>query len=175
MIDVNFDFTADMPHYWDGYWHDGLLGYSRHDPDRESKTLREYHGKLWSKKLPNGREMNLRGGSADYLMWGDFRLGSDSILASFRYKRNREFIRRVADSVPDWKGYVETFVRKSYTIGGSIIFPKMRSSINQVRGFNKYIRDRWDLTLECIRKFYLDYGICANPNCTVFRVSFIYN
>ena len=28
-------------------------------------------------------------------------------------------------------------------------------TINQSRGQNHYIRDRWDLTLECIRLFYL--------------------
>ena len=35
-----------------------------------------------------------------------------------------------------------------------IIFPKHTGSINQSRGFNKRICDRWDLTLECIRRYY---------------------
>ena len=42
------------------------------------------------------------------------------------------------------------------TIGGKIIFPKHRNSINQARGFyKKYtIGDRFDYTLECIRRYY---------------------
>jgi len=49
---------------------------------------------------------------------------------------------------------MESVIRKTYTIGGSIIFPKHMNSINQCRGSNAQIRDRWDLTLECIRRFY---------------------
>ena len=52
--------------------------------------------------------------------------------------------------------FVEGYLRKAYTIGGEIIFPKRRhGSINQNRGCHPQIKDRWDLTLECIRKFYL--------------------
>ena len=35
-----------------------------------------------------------------------------------------------------------------------IIFPKHNQRMNQNRGCNKKIRDRFDLTLECIRLFY---------------------
>ena len=45
-------------------------------------------------------------------------------------------------------------ISKTYTIGGMIIFPKHRNSINQNKGTNKLISDRFDLTLECIRRFY---------------------
>ncbi|MGN1096255.1 MAG: DUF6994 family protein [Christensenellales bacterium] len=54
----------------------------------------------------------------------------------------------------DYKKFIEDYTRKSYTIGGAIIFPKMKGSINQMRGCNSHIRDRFDLTLECIRKYY---------------------
>ena len=37
---------------------------------------------------------------------------------------------------------------------GSIIFPMHRWSMNQARGCSVKICDRWDLTLECIRRFY---------------------
>ena len=43
---------------------------------------------------------------------------------------------------------------KAYTVGGAIIFPVHRSSMNQRRGCNKTISDRWDLTLECIKRNY---------------------
>ena len=36
-----------------------------------------------------------------------------------------------------------------------MILPAIRWSINQARGCNPRIRDRWDLTLECIRRYYL--------------------
>ena len=41
-------------------------------------------------------------------------------------------------------------------MGGMIIFPRHRNSINQIRGTNRRICDRWDLTLECIRRYYSD-------------------
>ena len=91
----------------------------------------------------------------NYLTWNQFRFGSDSITASFRYIRYRFMIEQVAKVVPNYISYMENYIRKSYTIGGSIIFPKWHGGINQSRGCNAYIKDRFDLTLECIRKFYL--------------------
>lgn len=35
-----------------------------------------------------------------------------------------------------------------------MIFPKHAGSINQAKGTNKKLCDRWDLTLECIRRYY---------------------
>ena len=46
------------------------------------------------------------------------------------------------------------FLHRSYTIGGEMIFPKHTNSINQTRGTNPQICDRFDLTLECIRRYY---------------------
>ena len=43
---------------------------------------------------------------------------------------------------------------RSYSIGGTIIFPVHKNSMNQMRGMNILISDRWDLTLECIRRHY---------------------
>ena len=45
------------------------------------------------------------------------------------------------------------------TIGGIVIWPSTKingfQTINGVRGFNRQIVDRLDLTIECIRRFYL--------------------
>ena len=157
IIDVNFDFTTDTPHYWDNYWDtDKVLGHFNNDPDVASPTLQRYHKILWSKQLPNGEMLDLEVGSgAKYLTWKDFRFGSDSITASFRYIRYRYMLEQVEKTVPDYISFMENYIRKSYTIGGSIIFPKWHGGINQSRGCNHFIKDRWDLTLECIRKFYL--------------------
>ena len=156
MIDVSFDFTSDSPHYWDHFWenNDGL-GSGNSDPDSASRTLQRYHQILWSKKLPNGEFMDLHCGyGANYLTWKDFRFGSDSIIVSFRYQKNRALIENVAKAIPDYRAFVEDYMHRAYTIGGMIIFPKHSGSINQRRGTHQLISDRWDLTLECIRRFY---------------------
>ncbi len=158
IIDVNFDFTKDTPHFWDKYWDsDKVLGHFNNDPDIASPTLQTYHKILWSKPLPNGDILDLKVGyGSNYLTWKNFRFGSDSITASFRYIRYRYMIEQVAQVVPNYINFMEDYIRKSYTIGGAIIFPKWHGGINQSRGCNSLIKDRWDLTLECIRKFYLD-------------------
>ena len=157
-IDVNFDFTSDTPRYWDGYWErkDGMGGGIK-DPDFYSPMMRKYHQLLWSKPLPNGEVMELEDGrSKFYLRWKDFYFGSDSILASFRYWKNRQLIKEVEQDVGDYQAYMGNFVRTSYTIGGEIILPSRTMGINQSRGFSPKIKDRWDLTLECIRRYYND-------------------
>jgi uncharacterized protein DUF6994 len=53
----------------------------------------------------------------------------------------------------------EAFNRIGYTIGGMMIFPAnqvdRKPTINGARGLNARIADRFDLTLECIRRHYL--------------------
>lgn len=157
-IDVEFDFTSDTKDYWKDYWTgDPLLGCVNQDPDCASKTMQLYHKILYSKPLPNGEIMDLRiGNGAEYLTWRSFRFGSDSIIASFRYKRYKSMIEQVAKSLPDYHAYMEDYIHRSYTLGGEIIFPKRMGGINQSRGCNQFIKDRWDLTLECIRRFYIN-------------------
>ena len=54
----------------------------------------------------------------------------------------------------------EEFNRIGYTIGGMMVFPgnqvDRKMTINGARGFHPRIKDRFDLTLECIRRHYLD-------------------
>ncbi len=156
IIDTSFDFTTDSPHYWDNFWQNNSgMGGGGSDPDISSKTLQRYHQSLWSKVLPNGEMMNLKAGvGSNYLTWRDFRFGSDSIVVSFRHYKCYELITAVKEAIPDYKQFVEYFVHQTYTIGGSIIFPKHVNSMNQRKGCHPLIGDRWDLTLECIRRFY---------------------
>ncbi len=61
----------------------------------------------------------------------------------------------------DWlhRSDIEELKYKVRTIGGHIIFPAHKNgglTINQARGTNRKICDRFDLTLECIRRFYAD-------------------
>ena len=156
MIDTTFDFTTDSYKYWEGFWErKSGLGEGGSDPDSSSRMLQEYHRILWSRQLPNGKKMELKAGSgSNYLTWNNFRFGSDSIITSFRYLSYSYMIEQVKTRVGDYKTFYEDFIHKSYTIGGMIIFPKHRNSMNQVRGTTKVIADRWDLTLECIRRYY---------------------
>ena len=99
--------------------------------------------------------MNLKCGSGSYyLTWENFRFASDTLIVDFRYWRYREMLEQVRQRVPDYRAFVEDYVHRGYTIGGTIIFPKHPGSINQVKGTNSNISDRWDLTLECIRRHY---------------------
>ncbi len=155
-IDTSLDFTSDCPNYWDHFWenNDGM-GAGSSDPDSGSKMLQKYHQLLWSRQLPNGEHMDLHcGNGPDYLTWNSYRFGSDSIIVSFRYQRNRDLIDAVSKAIPDYRSFVEDYIHRSYTIGGMMIFPRHTGSINQSRGTNPWIRDRWDLTMECIRRFY---------------------
>ncbi len=98
--------------------------------------------------------MDLKPDPRGYLSWRGFRFGSDSILVSFRYEKSRELLKQVEASVPDYHAYVESYLRKFYTIGGMMIFPRHQNSINQAKGCNRLICDSWDLTIECIRRYY---------------------
>lgn len=156
VIDTAFDFTTDSPHFWDTFWQNNSgMGSGGSDPDNASKTLKTYHQALWSRVLPNGEAMELKVCEApDYLSWRDFRFGSDSIMVSFRHTKCRGLINAVKEALPDYQAFMEDYVHRTYTIGGTIIFPKHANSMNQRKGCHPLIGDRWDLTLECIRRFY---------------------
>ncbi len=150
-IDISFDFTEDTPNYWPN---------RDVDPDSKSPTLQKYQQLLWSKKLPNQRIMELkRGYGSYYLYWDNFRFGSDSIVNMYTRHANKymqELLLEVKKSKNNYDELIEKYIRLGYTIGGEIIFPKngKNYSINPRRGTNKLIRDRFDLTVECIRRYY---------------------
>ncbi len=172
-FDAGFDLTSDTPGFWEGFWErDNGRGEGGADPDMSSPTLKRYHKLLWSRELPNGETIVLEDDYPGYLRWGELRFGSDSIISSFRYERCRPVLESVAERV-DYRPYVEDFLHRAYTIGGEIIFPRHRNSINQCRGNNRRISDRWDLTLECIRRFYAGeespLGWCIEQDRTFFE------
>lgn len=138
-IDVTFDFRDDVP--------------AGKDPDLFSPTLREYHRSLWSKHLPSGHKFTLAKGEKTYLQHesslGHFVLSSDTITTRLRGRASKVAKEIPPESLPPQLGY---------TIGSSIIFPGNRidgaSTINGARGFHPRIADRFDLTLECIRRHF---------------------
>jgi hypothetical protein len=128
------------------------------DPDSTSPTLRKYHKMLWSKTLPNGKSFELINNKSGVYLYhnselGEYILGSDAITHSYKnHKRKKWLTEQIQDEV------IELFDTGS-TIGAYTIFPNNRvdgkHTINQARGVNGFIDDRFDLTLECIRLFYL--------------------
>lgn len=125
------------------------------DPDRYSPTLRKHHRILWSKKLPkrSGRfDLTLEGKShlAHRSSLGTFHLSSDAITTRLLGRASR-VIRTIPEAeIPSYRGY---------TAGSAIIFPGLQINrkwaINQARGCKSEIADRFDVTLECIRRHYL--------------------
>ena len=128
------------------------------DPDSTSPTLRKYHSILWSKQLPNGKTFEITNKKSGVYLHhsseiGEFFLGSDAITHSYsNHKRKQWLISQIKEEIND-------FFDKCSSIGAYIIFPNNRiegkQTINAARGCNSFIDDRFDLTLECIRLFYL--------------------
>ncbi|MEM5792431.1 MAG: hypothetical protein QXM68_02865 [Candidatus Aenigmatarchaeota archaeon] len=111
-----------------------------------------------SKPLPNGKIFELTDNRKGAYLYhkselGEFFLGSDCIINSYKnHKRKNWIIKQIPEEVNE-------LFNAGSTIGAYIIFPNKRINrkytINQARGVNSFIDDRFDLTLECIRLFYL--------------------
>ena len=145
-IDINFDFRTDTP--------------KGKDPDALSPTLRSYHKLLWSKPLPSGKLFNLDDTKSGVYLHhksnlGEFFLSSDT--ATHTFSRRASMTHIISQISME---EIEEFRRLAYTMGSMIIFPANRidgkSTINGARGFHPSIKDRIDLTLECIRSHYLN-------------------
>ena len=128
------------------------------DPDRYSPTMRRYHRILWSKPLPSGEMFELEDTfPKGYLLYRsekqEIMVSSDTIIRTFRtHSRMTHILSQIPESER------AEFSALGYTIGGMMVFPAYqiggKQTINQVRGTNGQIEDRFDLTLECIRRHY---------------------
>ena len=142
-IDINFDFRNDT-----------ICG----DPDTDSLKLYDLHKHLWNKDLPNGKNLEtlVYGSKNSRLLIKNNlydNLSSDRMCPHFDGKYNNKFDGWLTLSEKEELKHV---VR---TIGGHILFPAHKRNgftINQARGVSRIISDRFDLTLECIRLFYLN-------------------
>ena len=143
LIDIEYDFRTDS---------------NGGDVDKYSSTLRKYHKILWSKPLPNGNNFLLDDSIDDVYLYyktesQEHFLSSDSIVHTYsKWKRTENIINQIP------KNEINDFLNIAYTIGGYIIFPSNKvnnlPTINMERGTNQKIDDRFDLTLECIRRYY---------------------
>jgi hypothetical protein len=85
---------------------------------------------------------------------GEFFLSSDAVVPSFRRESK---IAHIIAQIPVEE--LDAFNAIGYTIGGMMIFPGNqiggKRTINQARGCHPRIKDRFDFTMECIRRHYL--------------------
>lgn len=145
-IDTSFDFRTDS---------------GGRDPDSWSPTLQRYHHVLWSKDLPSGRRFELTPRARPPFALthasdlGEFCLSSDSVLPTFT---RREDMQAIVGSLP--LADIEALNTITYTIGGMVLWPgaqiDRKWTINQARGCTRRIADRFDLTLECVRRHYAE-------------------
>ena len=140
-IDINFDFRQDS---------------NCGDPDTDSRKLYEAHKLLWNKMLPCGKlfDLEITGNNYGRLLIKNNlsdNLSSDRMCPHFDGKYKSKFDGWLSELEKEELKY------KVRTIGGHIVFPAHNRNgftINQARGVNRIICDRFDLTLECIRRFY---------------------
>ena len=140
LIDINYDFRKDS-----------ACG----DPDTDSHKLYNAHRILWSKVLPSGDmlEIKIEDRYGRLILKNNqyMNLSSDRMCPHFDGKYNGIFNGWLANEE------IVIFKYKVRTIGGHIVFPAHKKdgfTINQARGVKRSIGDRFDLTLECIRRFY---------------------
>ena len=182
-FDIHYCFADDVryendthPDFWKTFWEQGnglgRIPIELIDPDSRSRKLYEYHSHLYGNRaLPNGKkfifEIGQDGYSSFQLICGNSNkcFGSDTLVNS--YCNSKEVrpncIQKIKEDEFDndeseFKKWVEEYIRKAYTIGNMIIFPK-QPSINCERW--NCVRDRVDLTMECIHRHYL--GNSGNP------------
>lgn len=155
-IDINFNFYTDTP--------------QNKDPDAHSPTLRRYHKILWSKPLPNGQLFRLEDTHPKTYLYhksnlGEFFLSSDAITHSYR---NTKILSHIIEQIT--VNDLNSLFDYGSTIGAYTVFPgnkiDNKMTINGARGCNTKIRDRFDITLECIRLF---YNKIENPLTPVFQ------
>jgi hypothetical protein len=155
-IDITFDFRTDA---------------AGGDPDASSPTLLRYHHLLWSKHLPSGRPFHLTPRALKpYALvhesdLGHFYLTSDAVLATFTRRSDMQAI--ISQLPPAEIAALNTI---TYTIGGMVLWPgnqiNRKWTINQARGCTGRIADRFDLTVECVRRHY--EGDTTHPLADVF-------
>lgn len=126
------------------------------DPDKDSLNLYEAHKTLWNKTLPNGKHF-------DFEISGDkfsrYLLKNKLIMNLSSDRMCPHYVGKYKGKFDGWlsKSEEEDFQYNVRTIGGHIVFPAHRKdgfTINQARGVSRQICDRFDLTIECIKRYY---------------------
>jgi hypothetical protein len=140
------------------------------DLDAFSPRLKAHHQILWNKPLPSGEFFELKPMSKRYLVHRTddlaYSLSSDQISNSMRTTARMTHI--TSQVSPE---DLDEFQYLGATLGGTILFPgkqiNRKITINVARGWNRQIEDRFDLTLECIRR---QYAGLPNPLAQTLEV-----
>lgn len=107
--------------------------------------------------MPCGDVFLLRDDEPGYYLYhsahlGEFAQGSDAITRSYQNHHTKKWH---SEQTP---GEVQELFDEGSTIGAYLVFPNMQinslPTINQARSSHALIDDSFDLTLECIRRFY---------------------
>lgn len=127
------------------------------DPDRHSLALQKFSQRLWQRELPSGKALTLtlygtksRGFSLKHdSELGSFALSNDTIANSNKNQLKNFYEEMGVESNQAWH---------KMGLACRILFPGNsidgEQTINQRRGTHPKIKDRFDLTLECIRIHY---------------------
>ena len=172
---MNCCFADDSGNFWEKFknWEPGQTFYtSRIDPDQKSKKLYRLHEFLCNLQ---GLKVSIPKDNNCELVIDDknIRLSSDSIMSiywhwsgkRYPYKQMQEIIESISSELQKenennkhdnhFKEFIKSYLQKANTIGGFVVFPKhYLPTVNTDRGRSGKIRDRFDLTLECIRRYY---------------------
>ena len=180
---MNCCFADDSGNFWEKFenWKPGESFYTSYiDPDQQSKKLYKVHELLW--KLQGLKVSISEKKYCELDISGtDIRLGSDSIISIYWHWERMQSIfadndnkiwieaeiknleniidpqRKTECSYNEWdslKKFIWCYLQTANTIGGFMVFPRHNvPTINTARNYSK-IKDRFDLTLECIRRFY---------------------
>jgi len=130
------------------------------DVDAYSLNLAHFHQYLWTRMTPSGIKLNLVKSSSpryEFFFNKKQRFSSDSMTNSYcLWNQNKQLPIKTKLIENLYEKYKEV----DNTIAGFIIFPKNDNkfdrhwTINQTRGTCSTIKDRFDFTLECIRRWY---------------------
>lgn len=172
LIDLNRSFADDYR--------------ANRDPDRYSAVLYEWHKLLWSRVVEGVAPFSLEVlGDRGYTIrltttdGRTCRLASDGLIQTWSSPGwHRRLQAAVIDEILTDRN---NFYRTASTIGGYLLWPlngpgETGQSINQARGTTAAIADRFDLTLECVRRHYLapeavnPLGKCLNRYAGFFKL-----
>ena len=159
MEKIGYCYADDVKHDWGAFENGENL--KDYDPDVKNgiklqDDLQILYDREYLKGLVKGQDLY------DYLCLNDMRFGCDSIGNAWFYESSLD------------KEEHKKYLKLMNTIGGKIIFPKHKKigiqTINTIRGLNPKIKDRFDLTLECIKLYYFDKK--NNPLYEILNLNF---
>lgn len=151
-----FSYADEVPGFWEeARANNYKKGNLKTDCDARSVKLYDQMMEwLDGKELPDGKVLHLTRAGKYMLKKDTIRLSADNVFTRFtgRVPTLMDELEKIKG--PDWEAYQQRIIRNGWRIGGEILFPRHRNSLNGMRGFSRQVMDRFDLTLECIQNFY---------------------